>query len=118
MKITKRSGRLVVYDDEKLQPDQVDKYAAYLYSNNSVTIIDNPGGNGETLMIVKDSYGNAIAPLFAVNFSKVIMIDTRYYRDPKLPTPSELAAEYGATKLLVVFGSDTMAGDPQIALLR
>lgn len=107
-----------VYDDEKLQPDQVDKYAAYLYSNNAVTIIDNPGGNGETLMIVKDSYGNAIAPLFAVNFSKVIMIDTRYYRDPKLPTPSELAAEYGAAKLLVVFGSDTMVSDPQIALLR
>lgn len=106
------------YDETKLQPDQVDKYAAYLYSNNAVTFIENPGGNGETLILVKDSYGNSIAPLLAVSFSRVIMIDTRYYRDPTLPTPSELAAEYGASRLVVVFGSESMVTDPQIALLR
>ena len=106
------------YDAEKLKEGEVDKYAAYLYSNNALTFIENQGGNGQTLMLVKDSYGNSIAPLLAANFSRIIMIDTRYYRDPSLPAPSELAAEYGADKLIVVFGAESMVTDPQIALLR
>ncbi len=106
------------YDREKLAPGEVDKYAAYLYSNNDLTVIENPNGNGETLIIVKDSYGNSIAPLFANDFSRVVMIDTRYYRDKKLPAPSELVEKYGASRMITVLGVDSMAGDPQLARLR
>ncbi|MBR3381936.1 MAG: hypothetical protein IKG85_02710 [Clostridia bacterium] len=106
-----------VYDPEKLKAGEVDRYAAYLYSNNALTVIENPEGNGETAILVKDSYGNSIAPLLAMNYSRIVMIDTRYYRG-KLPMPSELAAEYGATKLIVVLGTDSMVSDIQISTLR
>ena len=110
--------RTGVYDAEKLAEGEVDKYASYLYSNNGLTVIRNPEGNGKTLMIVKDSYGNSIAPLLAVNYSNIIMIDTRYYDDPALPLPSELAAEYGAEKLVVVMGEDTALSRCKLAFLR
>lgn len=106
-----------VYDGEMLKEGEVDRYAAYLYSNNPLTVIEMPDGNGETLMILKDSFGNSIAPLFAMNYSRIIMIDTRYYK-ALLPFPSELASEYGVTKLLVVLGTDSAAGDIQKVYLN
>ena len=106
-----------VYDAEKLQKGEVDRYAAYLYSNNGLTIVEMPEGNGETLMILKDSFGNSIAPLFAMNYSRIIMVDTRYYK-ALLPFPSELVSEYGVTKLLVVLGTDSAASDIQTTYLN
>lgn len=109
-----RSG---VYDEEKLKEGETDKYAAYLYSNNAITIIENPEGNGEALMMFKDSYGNSIAPLFAMNYSTVIMIDTRYYKSI-MPLPTELIEEYGVTRLLYVAGSESMVTDSQTIFMR
>ena len=105
-----------VYD--RTQLDGVDKYAAYLWSNNDLTVVENPNGNGETVMIVKDSFGNSVAPLFAMTYSRVVMIDTRYYMNPSLPMPSELAAEYGIEKLVVAMGLDSAVSNITIAFLR
>ena len=107
-----------VYDVSQLADGNVDKYAAYLWSNNDITVIENPEGNGETLMIVKDSFGNSIIPLFAMTYSRVIMVDTRYYKSPDLPLPSELVAEYGVSKLVIVFGEDDIIADVMISYLR
>lgn len=106
-----------VYDGEKLEPGEVDRYAAYLYSNNGITVIKNPEGNGRSLMIVKDSYGNSIAPLLAMNYSNIVMIDTRYYRD-FFPMPSEFVREYGIDKLLVVMGGDSVTANSMLVYLR
>lgn len=106
-----------VYDEDKLVPGEVDRYAAYLYSNNALTVIENPEGNGKGLMIVKDSFGNSIAPLFAMNYSTVVMIDTRYYISA-LSKPSELAAEYGVEDMLVVIGADSAVTKLDFVFMR
>ena len=106
-----------VYDEEKLKEGEVDKYAAYLWSNNALTVIENPNGSGETVMLVKDSYGNSIAPLLAMNYSRIVMLDTRYYMST-MPLPSELIAEYGIEKLIVTFGTESMITDSGLAFLR
>ena len=98
-----------VYDESKLREGVIDKYAAYVYSNNGVTVIQNPAGDGEAVMIVKDSFGNSIAPLFAMN--------TRYYTT-SLPDPSELVREYGVTRLIVVFGTESVVTESYLAYLR
>ncbi|MBO4383848.1 MAG: hypothetical protein J5854_00300 [Clostridia bacterium] len=107
-----------VYDREQLKEGNVDKYAAYLWSNNGITVIENPEGNGRTVMLVKDSFGNSIAPLLALTYSRVVMIDTRYYMSPDLPLPSELVEEYGISELIVVIGADSAVSDIMIAFLR
>ena len=107
-----------LYDDEQLKDGNVNKYAAYIYDNNGLTVIENESGNGETLLVVKDSFGNSIVPLLAMNYSRVIMIDTRYYRDASLPAPSELVKEYGVKQMVVVLGTDSSTSDIQAAFLR
>ncbi len=106
-----------MFDYGKLTPKEYDKYAAYLYSNNGITVIDNPNGNGESVMVVKDSFGNSLVPLLALNYSRIIMLDLRYY-GANHPLPSELVAEYDVTKLLVVFGVDTITSGYPINYLR
>ncbi|MCR5610358.1 MAG: hypothetical protein K6F68_00790 [Clostridiales bacterium] len=107
-----------VYDRGQLKDGNVDKYAAYLWSNNAITVIENPEGNGKTVMLVKDSFGNSIAPLLALTYSRVVMIDTRYYNSPDLPLPSELVTEFGIEELIVVLGADSAVSDIMIAFLR
>lgn len=106
-----------VYDETKLAPGEVDRYAAYLYSNNALTVIENPEGNGEGVMIFKDSFGNSIAPLFAATYSRVVMVDTRYFRGIE-PTPSELIAEYEITELIAVLGTDSSVSDIMVRFMR
>lgn len=106
-----------VYDESKLVKSNIDKYAAYLYSNNGVTVVENSEGNGEAIMLVKDSFGNSIAPLLAMNYSTVIMVDTRYFTTA-LPDPSSLVEQYGVKKLVVVFGTDSMVTESWLAYLR
>ena len=82
-----------------------------------MTVIENPEGNGRAVMMVKDSFGNSIAPLIASAYSTVVMIDTRYFRGIE-PAPSEYVSEYGITDLIVVFGTDSSVSDVFINFLR
>lgn len=92
-----------------LEDGVVDKYAAYLYSNHGITFVENPDGEG-TLMVVKDSYGNAIVPFLAAHYKTIIMVDARsLYYGPGMKTPSELAGEYEVKDLAILTGLDTVA---------
>ncbi len=106
-----------VYDEAQLAEGEIDRYAAYLYSNNGLTVIENEYGNGEAVMLIKDSYGNSIAPLLVCDYSTVIMIDTRYYSS-SLPDPSEVARQYGVSRLIVVFGTESMVTESWLGYLR
>ncbi|MBR5949520.1 MAG: hypothetical protein IKZ82_12880 [Clostridia bacterium] len=97
-------------DTDCLSDDVVDKYAAYLYSNHGVTKIVNESVFDGTLLVLKDSFGNAIVPFLAAHYNTVIMIDVRsLYYSPSLPAPSELCEEYGIDDFLVITGLDTVA---------
>lgn len=93
-----------------LEDGVVDKYAAYLYSNHGITYITNDEVEEGTLLVLKDSYGNAIVPFLAAHYHTVIMIDTRtLYYSPSMKTPTELCEEYGVTDFVVIAGLDTVA---------
>ena len=57
-----------------------DPYQVYLDGNHGLTVIDNPEGSGRSLLILKDSFGNSVAPLLAGHYSRVTLIDLRAYR--------------------------------------
>ncbi len=97
-------------DKSCLEEGVVDKYAAYLYSNHGITLIENPDAPEGTLMVMKDSYGNAIVPFLAAHYSRIVMIDVRsLYYSPVMPTPSELCQQYGVHDFLIIAGLDTVA---------
>ena len=97
-------------DAAQLADDVTDKYAAYLYSNHGITVIENPDCSEGTLVVVKDSYGNAIVPFLAAHYRTVVMLDLRnLYYSAGYPTPSELCERFGASDFVVITGLDTVS---------
>lgn len=66
-----------VYNMEKLESP--DLYDVFLSGAQPILTIDNPAGNPEKeLVIFRDSYGSALAPLLLQDYGKVTLVDIRY----------------------------------------
>ena len=56
-------------------------YMCFIHGDQPMEIIENQDNrNGKTLMIFKESYGNAFVPLVCHDYEKVIVIDPRYFK--------------------------------------
>ncbi|MCR4593836.1 MAG: hypothetical protein K5761_02135 [Clostridiales bacterium] len=60
---------------------QTIKYSCFIAGDNSFTEITNPDiTDGSSIVVVKESFGNALVPFLVENYSKVYVIDYRYYK--------------------------------------
>ncbi len=56
------------------------KYMCFLGGDHPLAIIDNPKVNdGSSILLVKESFGNAFAPFLVDSYDKVYVVDYRYY---------------------------------------
>lgn len=91
-----------------------DKYTAFLDGNHGlVTITNNYESDGKKLLIVRDSYTHCLAPFLADNYSEIVLVDLRYYKD----NVSDLVNSYGIDQVLVIYGLDNMVNSTDIAYL-
>ncbi|MBO5870762.1 MAG: hypothetical protein J6Q89_08440 [Clostridia bacterium] len=58
----------------------VNGYTKFIYGDSYTTQIQSNVNNGRKLLIVKDSYGNALAPFVLSSFEEVIIVDCREFR--------------------------------------
>ena len=66
-----------VYAEEKL--GTVDSYELFFGGNSPLIVIDNPNcETGNRLILFRDSFGSAIAPLLAKEYSQVVLVDLRF----------------------------------------
>ena len=66
-----------VYDLSKL--DSRDLYDVFLSGSRSLLTIENPNaGTDRELILFRDSFGSAIAPLLLKDYAKVTLVDIRY----------------------------------------
>ncbi len=66
-----------VYDTERLSGR--DPYETFLSGPLSLVTVENPANkNGRELVIFRDSFSSAIAPLLAEGYGKVTLVDIRY----------------------------------------
>lgn len=57
-------------------------YGTFLHGDNPLTIIKNPDiDSSKKVVVIKESYGNAFAPLLTQNYGEVYVIDPRYFND-------------------------------------
>ena len=56
----------------------INTYSVFLGKDNIVTQIDTDVKNGRTLVIYKDSFGNAIVPFLTGSFEHIYVLDYRY----------------------------------------
>ena len=85
----------LINDAEQMLPGN--KYNCFMLGDHPYAEIHNENGE-KNLIVIKDSYGNAIVPFLAQNYKNIYVIDYRYY-DKKL---SELIAEKEINEILFV----------------
>ena len=66
-----------LYDEKFLEKN--DKYSFFLGGDHSVMDIRTSIEGGETLLLVKDSFANSMIPFLTLHFSRIIVIDERYF---------------------------------------
>jgi len=110
-----RSGReepAPLYDRAFLA--QKDQYASFLGGNQPLCVIRNPARTGgEKLLLVRDSYSDALAPFLALYFSEVHLLDLRYYRG----SVRQYAAENGIGDIAVIYSVPNFITDRNLAFL-
>ena len=93
---------------------EYDWYPVFLDGNHPITVIENERAEKDApvLLLVKDSFGNSLAPLLVPSYRTIVMVDPRYSKQ----SISALAEEYGAEELLFCYSIERIATD--LALKR
>ncbi len=93
--------------------EEDDMYPVFLDGNHALVEIENKNvENDKTLVIVKDSFAHCLTPFLSAHYSKVIMVDLRYYKDPV----STLCTEN--SDLLFLYGMNNFCTDSNLAYLE
>lgn len=87
---------------------QPDKYPIYLDGNRGLVRITNAKGNGQRLLLVKDSFGNCLAPFLAQNYSEVLIIDLRAYKKGDV---AQLVKNEGIDHILIEYCLNQFVND-------
>lgn len=105
-----------MYDLAKLQ--ERDKYASFLWGNHGLTqIVVNSGVENPTrVLLIKDSYGNSLAPFLTQNYDEVWVADLRHVFS--LSAVLQQAGEEGFDDVLLMYNYMNFVQDTNLAKLR
>ena len=93
--------------------DVTDQYSSFISGNNAyVTIEKNGVEDRERLLLVKDSFGQSLAPFLAYHFDLEI-VDLRYYKK----STAALAKETGCSRVLIINNMDSLTGAATLGML-
>ena len=98
---------------ERSYLDKKDKYALYFGGNHSLVEIDNPAAPGGVLLVVKDSFFNSAVPYLAPYYSRIVMVDLRYFNE----SFGELIERVRPDELLFFYEMSDFAGDENFSKL-
>ncbi len=102
----------VLYDRSYLA--QKDKYSAFLGGNQPLCVLKNENiPDGGKLLLVRDSYSDALAPFLAQSFSEVHLMDLRYYR----ASAARYAAENGIDHIVALYSVSNFVTDKNLVFL-
>lgn len=87
-------------------PDGGAYYCSFIGSDDRIAEITTDCKNGRTLVIFKESYGNALVPFLTSSFERIYVCDIRYFNLNAV----DFCKEVGATDLLFAVCTYTPAG--------
>ncbi len=90
-----------------------DKYPVYLNGNQPLVKIENNSGGEKNLLIIRDSFAQALAPFLARDYKNIYLVDMRYYRK----AVSKLIKENKIDEILYIYGINTLLTDTNSAWL-
>ncbi len=101
-----------IYDYKKFKTR--DKYAAFLYGNNDLTIITNKASvdkeNKSRILVFKDSFGNSFVPYLTYSYDEVYVLDLRFNSNKV----SEIMGKYEFDDILIMYSANNFIEDINI----
>ena len=77
-------------------------------------MIENPdAATDQTLVVLRDSYSDALAPFLSQYFAEIHLVDLRYYRVPV----AAYAESVGADAVFVCYSVDNFQSDSNVVFL-
>ena len=107
---TDEFGSMYFYDH--LEED--DKYPVFIDGNHALTEITNSNASGGTILLVKDSFSHSLAPFLAENYSKIILVDMRYYK----MSVSQIVEQENPEQVVFLYGIDNIATDTDLVWIK
>lgn len=98
-----------LYSSEALE--QKDKYEVFLKGNHPLVKIKTDTNNNKTLLIFKDSYANSFIPFLVKDFSKIIVVDPRYYYEDI----DSLMQQENVNEVLYLYNANTFFNDTSLS---
>lgn len=106
------TGGQVIFDESTASASL--KYGTFIMGDNPFTVIENPEvSNGESCIVVKESFGNAFVPFLVDHYQTVYVIDYRYYSG----SVSALAKANGVTDVIFANNLSAIRGSYQVGKL-
>ena len=90
-------GERLEYDGKIFCPEEGPKYELFLAGDHPFIEINTHCKNNRTLLLLKDSYSNAMIPWLACGFQQILVIDPRTF-DQKVV---DILAQYPVTDMLI-----------------
>ena len=106
------TGGQVIFDESTASASL--KYGTFIMGDNPFTVIENPEvSNGESCIVVKESFGNAFVPFLVDPYQTVYVVDYRYYSG----SVTQLARDKGVKDVLFVNNLSAIRGSYQMGKL-
>ena len=86
--------------------DPVGYYLVFMLGDDKIVHVSTDVDNDRTLVIFKDSYGNAMVPCLVGSFSDIYVCDIRYFE----PNAAQFCKDVGATDLLFAMNTFSATG--------
>lgn len=91
------------------------KYSTFIGGDNPFSMINNPDiHDGSSILVIKESYGNAFVPFLTESYENVYVIDYRYYTG----TVSRIVDEYGVDTVLFLNNIGATSTDARVAEMK
>lgn len=107
---TDEFGSMYFYDH--LEED--DKYPVFIDGNHALTEITNSNAKGGTILLVKDSFSHSLAPFLTESYSKIILVDMRYYK----MSVSQIVEQEKPEQVVFLYGIDNIATDTDLVWIK
>lgn len=98
-----------VFDTSKLE--QKNQYEVFLGGNFDKIEITTTAESEDTLLLFKDSFANCLIPMLTPYFSKIVVIDPRYFSD----SLGDVLEDTDFTHVLFVYNLNTFLADKSLA---
>ena len=106
------TGGQVIFDESTASASL--KYGTFIMGDNPFTVIENPEvSNGESCIVVKESFGNAFVPFLVDHYQTGCVVDYRYYSG----SVTQLARDKGVKDVLFVNNLSAIRGSYQMGKL-